>query len=126
VLIEAERTGRTIAEVFSRLHHRGSLAISSVTLMELAEGIARAKDETTRIRRRRFLDAVRSSLDVLPLDAERAVAAGLLNGELRKTGATIGLADAMIASTALQNGDGVATLNAKHFRLVPDLVVVEM
>ncbi len=50
----------------------------------------------------------------------------MIEGELRSRGFTIGFADALIAATAMARGDGVATLNGKHFRRVPQLNVLEM
>ena len=126
VLIEAERKGRTIGEVLGRLSGRGLLAISAITLMELSHGIARAREEKVRAGRERFLHAVQASFAVVPLDAELAVRAGLLNGELSGLGFAIGLADAIIGTTALIRNDGVATLNGRHFKVVPGLDVVEL
>jgi predicted nucleic acid-binding protein len=50
----------------------------------------------------------------------------LLNGELSGLGLAIGLADAIIGTTALIRNDGVATLNGRHFKMVPGLDVVEL
>ena len=126
VLVQVERQGRSVADVFARLAGRGMLAISTVTLAELAHGVARANDEAMRARRERFLDAARISLSVLTVDAAVAIRAGMINGELKSRGFTVGLADSVIAATALMRGDGVATLNGKHFKVVPGLDVVEL
>ena len=126
ILIEAERHGGNLEGVFARLAGRGTLAISAVTLMELAHGVARAKPEAVRVERERFLAAVQQVIRVLPLDGTVALRAGILNGTLRGQGFSIGLADAMIAVTALVRGDSVATLNVKDFAIVPGLDVVEL
>jgi tRNA(fMet)-specific endonuclease VapC len=126
VLIEAERKGQSSVEIFDRLSGLGEVAIAAITLMELSEGIAIAKDVTTAVRRRNFLQAVRQEIPVIPMTSELAVAAGLLNGQLRVKGVTIGLADSIIAATALSEFAAVATLNGKHFKAVPGLNVVEL
>ena len=126
VLVQAERQGRSVRDVFIQLAGRGMLCISTVTLAELAHGVARAENDTMRNKRTRFLEASRDSLSVLPVDIAVAIRAGLLNGELKSRGYTVGLADSVIAATALMRGDGVATLNGKHFRVVPGLDVVEL
>jgi predicted nucleic acid-binding protein len=125
VLIEAERTAGSVSDLILRLPAAGEVAIAAVTLMELSDGIARAKDDGTRVRRSRFVEGVREGIRVIPLDEEIAVAAGLLNGRLRKCGTTVGLADAMIAATAIRVGYGVATMNRRHFEAVDGLTVLD-
>lgn len=124
ILIEAERDGQSVEAVLARFTGGGLIAISTVTLMELSHGIARAKHERMRIERRRFLDAVRATIAVIPLDELLAIRAGLLNGQLAALGFTIGFADAIISATALSRGDSVATRNVRHFDVVPGLDVV--
>jgi predicted nucleic acid-binding protein len=126
VLIDAERKKKTLAEVLTALPDSGEVAVSALSLSELAEGIVRARDAASRLSRQIFLDWLQDGVVVIPLESELAIAAGRLNGELRRRGTTIGLADVIIAATALDLGYGVATLNAKHFKYVPGLEVVEL
>lgn len=126
VFIHAERKGIPVQTVVAALGGLGALSVCAVTLMELAHGVARASSRVRRLERQAFLEAVQSSVTVVPLDTRVAIRAGLLNGELNALGFTVGLADAMIAATALLRGDSVATLNGKHFKVVPGLDVVEL
>ena len=110
----------------SSLRDVGCFASRRSRWRELAHGVARAENEATRNQRQRFLEASRDSLSVLTVDIAVAIRAGLLNGELKSRGYTVGLVDSVIAATALMRGDGVATLNGKHFTIVLGLDVVEL
>jgi len=65
-----------------------------------------------------FLDGLVSVAVDIPI-ARRA---GAMLGELRATGTTIGIADAIIAATALQFGAPLLTNNVEHYPF-PDLKV---
>jgi len=52
---------------------------------------------------------------VLHLDQNSATLAGQIAGELERTGRTIGLADAIIAATALSHELELVTGNLSHF-----------
>ncbi len=73
-----------------------------------------------------FVSAVRMLVPIYAVDEEIALRAGIIDGELRSRGLAIGLADALIAATALVRGDGVATFNGKPFKLVLGLNVLEL
>jgi tRNA(fMet)-specific endonuclease VapC len=126
VFVDAERKGIRVQEIITRLIEGGPLTISAISLIELAHGIARANSQAIRAERERFVRAVQASFPVIPLNGETAIATGLLDGDLRGRGFTIGVAAAAIAAAALLRGYGVATLNGRHFKLVPGLNVVEM
>ena len=126
VLIDAARKRLPLQQVVARLAGRGPLTISAVSLIEVAHGIGRARTVEIERERRSFLAAVQDTFATVPLYGASAIRAGLLDGELTRLGFTIGLADAAITATALMRGDGVATLNVRHFRLVSGLDVVEM
>jgi tRNA(fMet)-specific endonuclease VapC len=64
-----------------------------------------------------------SRISVLGLNETVAVVAGDLLALLERRGETIGLADVLIAATALANGLTVVTANTRQFRRVPDLKV---
>jgi predicted nucleic acid-binding protein len=128
VLIDAERRRLNIHLMLEALPLDGfeGVSVSAVTVMELAEGIVGANSEAVRRIRQKFLDNLRASVPVIAVNDVIAVRAGLLNGALRKTGVTIGVADAMIAASALGIGGKVATFNVRHFKAVPGLEVVEL
>jgi len=129
LMIWAERKGLTVIET---LGHWADLlgdtapGLSVATLAEVAHGIPRALDERRRAGRVRFIEGLRSAIPIYPVDVEIAVRAGVIDGELRGVGITIGLGDALIASTALIHGDGVATHNVRHFRMTPGLRMIEV
>lgn len=54
-----------------------------------------------------------------------AIRAGRLNSVLRRNGTPIGLADVLIAATALELGFGVLTHNTRHLSYIPDLRVID-
>ena len=97
-----------------------SLFISSVTVFELEYGAAKSKwAERTRIQLALFL----APFTILPFDADDAVAAGRLRGELAARGKLIGPYDIQIAAQALSRHLTVVTHNVDEFKRVPDLDV---
>ena len=93
----------------------GLLAISTLTHLEIYQGMKAGEDRATNA----FLDGLVSVAVDIPI-ARRA---GTMLGELRATGATIGIADAIIAATALQFGTPLLTNNVEHYPF-PDLKVI--
>ncbi len=128
VLVDAERRRLNVARLLERIsqYEAENISISAVTVMELAQGVAGAKTEEVKQLRERFLRNLRASVPVIALDDTLALRAGHLNGSLRQSGITIGIADAMIAASALEFGYAVATFNVRHFKAVPGLEVVEL
>jgi tRNA(fMet)-specific endonuclease VapC len=59
--------------------------------------------------------------EVLSLDAEAAATAGLMYGDLVRTGQTIGHADPMIAAIAIRYDLTLVTGNTQHFKRIVDL-----
>ena len=130
LLIEAGRLGITVRQAIESWSERTAareLGLSVISLAELGHGIARADGQQRRASRMRFVAALREVFPVYPVD-EIALRAVMIDGELRGSGFDIGMGmmDALIAATALERGDGVATRNMRHFRLVPELEVVEL
>lgn len=128
ILIDAERRGLDAQQMLVGLapFKSDELAISTVSLMELAHGIVRSRTNAVRRIRVEFLEDVRSAVPTIYVSDEIALRAGEVDGALRQTGVTIGIADALIAATALQNKYAVATFNVRHFNAVPGLEVVEL
>lgn len=128
VLIDAERRGLNVSLLLEGLsrYRAEDVTISAVTVMELSQGIAGSKTEAVRQIRQVFLKNLRASVPVIPLTDKLAMRAGNLSGLLLRSGVTIGIADAMIAASALDTGYAVATLNVRHFRAVPGLEAVEL
>jgi predicted nucleic acid-binding protein len=52
--------------------------------------------------------------------------AAKIDAEAQQLGRTIPFADLLIASTALHFGYGVGTRNLRHFKMVPNLAIVQL
>jgi predicted nucleic acid-binding protein len=85
----------------------GLLAISTLTHLEIYQGMKAGEEMATNA----FLDGLVSVAVDIPI-ARRA---GTMLGELRSKGKTIGIADAIIAATALQFGAALLTNNIEHY-----------
>ena len=104
VLIDGERQGTSIGFLLNELQAEfplEPLAISSLSLLELAQGVERARDAETKMLRLMFIQEVRQSLRIISATAEICFAAGRLSGELKSRGLSVGIVDLMIGSTAL-------------------------
>lgn len=94
-------------------HHIEEIHLSAMSVAELFQGVREGKE-------RRQLDAMLEAFTLLPMDIEIAAAAGLLRRKFRdKFGC--GLADCIIAATAIHHEMPVFTLNTKHFRMLDNV-----
>jgi predicted nucleic acid-binding protein len=93
------------------------VAISAITMAELAAGPAAATDEAERARRQDRLQRAEATFDPLPFDAEAARAYGRIYAAARTHGRTSRrrLADLLIAAVALANALPLITRNAADF-----------
>ncbi|GAB7017386.1 PIN domain-containing protein [Halostagnicola bangensis] len=94
--------------------------VSSVTVLELYEGVARS--QTPETKRERILDILETK-HVVSADHAVMRRAGKLSGELLNSGERIEREDCIIAATALLNDESIITRNTKHFRRVDGLEV---
>lgn len=92
-----------------------SLFLSVITVAELYAGVRDGKE-------RARLDLFISAFGVIPLDYTIAVTGGLYRRDYGKSHGT-GLADALIAATAITRQLTLVTLNKKHFPMVKMLIV---
>jgi tRNA(fMet)-specific endonuclease VapC len=128
VLIASERQGSSVWDMLERVRAaqgETDIALSAVTVLELTHGIYRAKTEADRERRRTFVEELCQAVVVHPVTLEIAQLAGRIEGEQAAQGASIAFPDLLIGVTALHLGYAVATLNIRHFRLIPGLSVVQ-
>jgi tRNA(fMet)-specific endonuclease VapC len=95
------------------------LGVSSVTVGELAFGVAKSRSA----RNRSALEAFLLPLSVAPFDLEAAFAYGDLRAELERRGEPIGPMDMQIAAHALCLKVTLVTNNEREFRKVPGLNV---
>lgn len=93
----------------------GLLAVSALTHLEIYQGLKSGEEAATNA----FLDGLVS----VTVDVPVARRAGVILGRLRSRGKTIGIADAIIAATALQLEVPLLTNNTEHYPF-PDLKVV--
>jgi tRNA(fMet)-specific endonuclease VapC len=129
ILIAGERRGESVREILERVqakHGETESGLSAVTIVELTHGIYRAKSDTDRERRRAFTEELCRDVAVYPLTLEIAQLAGRIEGEQAARGVSIAFEDLLIGTTALHLGYSVATLNARHFQLIPGLSVVPL
>jgi len=103
------------------------LAISSLTVAELAGGPHAAYDEIERRRRQRHLRQIEACIGALPFDSECAQAYGYIYAAVQGIGRKPRGAyavDLMIAATALAHDLPLYTLNSKDLRGLEDLIEI--
>jgi tRNA(fMet)-specific endonuclease VapC len=126
ILIAAERQGsnarQMLAFVSSQLGNT-EIALSVLTLLELAHGAARADTSERKSIREQFIEELLTALPVHPVTAAVALRTGQIDGESQARGVRIPLADLLIGVTALELGYHVATRNVRHFHMIPGLSV---
>ncbi|MBN1190231.1 MAG: type II toxin-antitoxin system VapC family toxin [Dehalococcoidales bacterium] len=115
IAIDFLRQRKYALELLETWAEDGLLAISTLTYLEIYQGMKAGEERATNA----FLDGLISFAVDIPI-ARRA---GTLLGELRSKGRTIGVADAIIAATALQSGTPLLTNNIEHYPF-PDLKVI--
>lgn len=91
------------------------LLLSSITLAELYAGV-KGKEE------RDVLKNFLRLFKVMPVDHHVAELGGNFRNDFGKSHGT-GLADALIAATAVTHRANLVTLNKKHFPMVDDVIV---
>jgi len=126
VVIAAERLGQTAYQMVENIglaSNDAEIAISVVTVIELAHGITRADMPQRRARRQQFLDDLLVGMPVHPVTVAVALRAGQIDGQMQAAGMRVALGDLLIGVTALELGYAVATGNTRHFQLIPNLTV---
>ena len=92
----------------------GCYTISVITVMEIVRGWHRLQRED---RVQRFL-SVLPTTEVLQVETHTAELAGRMYADLQRTGQLIGVADSIIAATALQDGLTLVTGNQQHYQRI--------
>jgi predicted nucleic acid-binding protein len=129
LLVAAERQGKNARQMLADIARQvgeTDVAISVVTLIELAHGAARAGTPERKAKRRQFTQELMTALPIHSVTPPVALLAGRIDGENQARGIRIPLSDLLIGATALELGFSVATANVRHFRLVPGLSVVHL
>ncbi|HTT20411.1 MAG TPA: PIN domain-containing protein [Candidatus Sulfotelmatobacter sp.] len=102
------------------------IALSVVTLIELAHGAARADTAPRRQDRQQFMHELLTALPIHPVTVPIALRVGQIDGENQAKGIRLPLADLVIGVTALELGYGVATGNLRHFQQIRGLSVIRL
>lgn len=89
------------------------VAVSSITVAELFCGVREGKERSA-------LTALLKLCQIEPVTYEIAQRAGLLRRDYSKSHG-VGLADAIIAATALEIGAKLTTKNIKHYPMIDNL-----
>mgnify|MGYP000265357815 CR=1 FL=1 len=102
--------------------HAGRMAVSTVSVAELAYGIERSSDPA---RNRRATEELLALTTRLALDEHAAVHAGEIRAALASAGTPIGAYDVLIAGHARSAGLTLVTNNVREFARVPGLLVAD-
>ena len=108
----------SVLKTFNQNH--GRMAISSITLAELAHGVEKNADQARNLA---VVEDFVSRLDVLPYDDRAAWQYGLIRAALERQGTPIGVNDLHIAGHARSLGLIIVTNNLREFERVPGVSV---
>lgn len=97
----------------------GDIGVSSVTVGELAYGVAKSRSE----RNRAALETFLLPLEIADFDHKAAWMFGEIKSTLERAGKPIGPYDVQIAAHALTLGCLLVTNNFREFQRVPDLKI---
>ncbi len=125
----AERQGKNVKQLLRAVKSEAGeneIAVSVLTLLELAHGVARANTPERRETRQRFLQELMSVVPLHLVTAAIALRADDIDGQSQAKGVRIPLSDLLIGVTALELGYRIATHNVRHFQLIPNLSIVKL
>ena len=114
VLIDFLRGHPTAAAFVDANQHR--IILSAIVVAELYAGVRGGKDDTEQIVLREFLSLFR----IVPVNPDIAELGGLYKRDYAGSH-SVGLADAIIAATALTEDAALKTLNVKHYPMLPGI-----
>jgi predicted nucleic acid-binding protein len=127
--VTAKRHGRNARQLLESVELEtgdDEIAVSVMTVLELAHGIARADTTERRDQRQRFLDELLMGVPIQPVTVPIALRAGQNDGQGQAKGVRIPLSDLLIGTSALELGYRVGTANVRHFQLIPGLGVIRL
>ena len=113
-LLRSGGRNRTVTEHLKGLANHGTLSCSALSVMEVERGMRPTEEPRTR--------QLLRSLQAHVIDQPLAEHAAELSRTMRTQGKTMGLADAVIASTAIVHQAKLVTLNVRDFEQVPNLL----
>jgi predicted nucleic acid-binding protein len=129
VVIAAERRDENVTPILKQIVAATGdqrAVLSSIGRTELVHGIYRAQSAAALNRREFFIRGLRSVVKVYPYTKQTAMLAGKIDGEQQGRGITFPFSDLLIGATALEVGHSLLTVDARHFRLISSLTVVQL
>lgn len=129
VIIARERQGYSVLQILEQMktaYGDIDLGLSVVTIAELVHGAYRTKTDSAKQRRLAFIERLCLDILVYPITLKIARLIGRIEGEQASKGIALAFEDLAIGATALEMGFDVATLNLRHFRLIPGLNIVSL
>lgn len=124
VIIEGEKGNFDLATWMSQYRNE-SFQIAAITVAELWHGVERA-DGKHRSTRETYLRSLLEIVPVVPYTQVTALEHARIWAELESSGAIIGFYDLIVAATALERRDKLATFNERHFSQVPGLNLIKV
>ena len=120
-LVDVLRGSDDVVDAMAEIDEAGTGAVSSVSVMEVWEGVLlTTSSDRERRRVKQLLEEVRE----LEFDRACALRAGEISATLRQAGEQLEAPDVMIAATALAHDMPVVTHNVDHFERVEDLEIL--
>ncbi len=117
ILIEyfrrTDKSNSTLYQLYARDY---DFCISAISEFEVYSGATKNQLD--------FWNELLKNIDVLPFDHKAVKIAVEINSELKQKRKQIGIADLLIASTAISNKLRFATLNKKHFERIGSIEMV--
>jgi tRNA(fMet)-specific endonuclease VapC len=95
----------------------GFYTLSVISVTEIVRGHQQASNP---MRLNAFLASI-ATQEILSFDQDAAELAGRISGDLERNGQSIGIADPMIAATAIHHGLELVTGNTAHFERIQRL-----
>jgi tRNA(fMet)-specific endonuclease VapC len=98
--------------------------IAAITVAELWHGVERALG-AHKTKRERYLRTLLEMLPIIPYTELTAFEHARIWAALESSGKMIGFYDLIVAATAWERGNAVATFNQRHFAQIRGLKVIE-
>lgn len=122
VIIRSERGTFDLFGWLESLPHE-EFKLAAITVAELWHGVERAA-VGHRMKRQRFVEQIFATFEIVSYTEQSAFEHARLWAELETSGRIIGPNDMILAATAFERGDAVATFNHRHFQAVTGLKVI--
>ncbi len=98
--------------------------IAAITVAELWHGVERASGARKSVRQH-YIEAIAASLPIIAYTEQTAYHHARLWAQLQARGGMIGYYNIIVAATAVERGSSLATFNAKHFKKITGLHIIE-